>query len=97
MPEVVEEPENNIIEQAAVLPEEPEAEQIVPVENGEVPTIEEDPVPEVVDEVQDSSQLVVESHTKIEEVPKKSYASIVSCLLAHVLSFLFFLIMSNQM
>ncbi|XP_076888107.1 nuclear transport factor 2-like [Bidens hawaiensis] len=77
VPEVIQEPENNIIEQAAVLPDEPEAEQVVPVENGEVPTVEEDPVPEVVDEVQDSSQLVIEAHTKIEEVPKKSYASIV--------------------
>ncbi|KAI7748249.1 hypothetical protein M8C21_000363 [Ambrosia artemisiifolia] len=77
VPEVVPEPENNISEQVAVLAEESEAEQIVPVENGEVPAVEEDPTPEVVDEVQDSSQLAVESHTKIEEVPKKSYASIV--------------------
>ncbi|KAI3742064.1 hypothetical protein L1987_59744 [Smallanthus sonchifolius] len=75
--EVVPVPENNVPEQAAVLTEESQAEQVVPVENGEVLTVEEDPVPEVVDEVPDSSQLAVESHTKIENVPKKSYASIV--------------------
>ncbi|MFS7930197.1 putative Ras GTPase-activating protein-binding protein [Helianthus anomalus] len=77
VPEVVPVPENNIPEQAAVLTEESEAEPAVLVENGEVPAVEEDPVPEVVDEVQDSSQLAVESHTKVEEMPKKSYASIV--------------------
>ncbi|XP_035845248.1 nuclear transport factor 2 [Helianthus annuus] len=75
--EVVPVPENNIPEQVAVLTEESEVEPAVLVENGEVPVVEEDPVPEVVDEVQDSSQLAVESHTKVEEMPKKSYASIV--------------------
>ncbi|KAM0019584.1 putative Ras GTPase-activating protein-binding protein [Helianthus debilis subsp. tardiflorus] len=75
--EVVPVPENNIPEHVAVLTEESEVEPAVLVENGEVPVVEEDPVPEVVDEVQDSSQLAVESHTKVEEMPKKSYASIV--------------------
>lgn len=70
--------ENDIPEQAAVLTEESQTEKVVPVENGEVLTAEEDPVPEVVDEVQDSSQLAVESNIKTEELPKKSYASIVS-------------------
>ncbi|KAJ9543454.1 hypothetical protein OSB04_023161 [Centaurea solstitialis] len=58
--------------------EEPEEEVFNPPENVEVAVVEEEePVPEVVDEVQEASQLVVESNTKIEEVPKKSYASIV--------------------
>ncbi|XAR58752.1 hypothetical protein NMG60_11014278 [Bertholletia excelsa] len=46
-------------------------------DNGEVVVEEEVPVAEVVDEVPDDSQLVVEPNSKIEEVPKKSYASIV--------------------
>ncbi|KAI3801161.1 hypothetical protein L1987_29264 [Smallanthus sonchifolius] len=75
--EVVPVPENNVPEQATVLTEESQAEQVVPVENGEVLSVEEDPVSEEVDEVPDSSQLAVDSHTKIENVPKKSYASIV--------------------
>ena len=46
--------------------------------NGEVLAAEEEPpVPAVVDEIPDDSQLV-ESNSKIEEVPKKSYASILS-------------------
>ena len=50
-----------------------------PSNNGEVSVVEEEvPVAEVVDEVPDDSLMVVESNSKIEEVPKKSYASIVS-------------------
>ncbi|KAI3740110.1 hypothetical protein L2E82_30529 [Cichorium intybus] len=72
-------------EQAAVLPEESEREVVFsPPENVEVADVaaaaeepELEPVAEVVDEVQEASQLVVESNTKIEEVTKKSYASIV--------------------
>ncbi|KAI3772856.1 hypothetical protein L6452_04050 [Arctium lappa] len=76
VPEIVPVPENDIPEQAAVLTEESKAEEIVTMENGEEPTLEEeDPVPEVVDEVPEIPQLAVESNTKIE--PKKSYASIV--------------------
>ncbi|GFZ01996.1 nuclear transport factor 2 (NTF2) family protein with RNA binding (RRM-RBD-RNP motifs) domain-containing protein [Actinidia rufa] len=46
--------------------------------NGDVSVVEEEvPVAEVVDEVPDDSNVVVESHSKIEEVPKKSYASVV--------------------
>ncbi|MFS7956033.1 putative Ras GTPase-activating protein-binding protein [Helianthus anomalus] len=82
--EVVPVPENNILEQVAVLTEESEVEPAVLVENGEVPVVEEDPVPEVVDEVQGSSQLAVESHTKVEEMPKKSYASILTLMWRHV-------------
>ena len=47
-------------------------------ENREVAVEEEEaPVAEVVDEVPDDSK-IVETDSKIEEVPKKSYASIVS-------------------
>ncbi|PSR94938.1 G3BP-like protein [Actinidia chinensis var. chinensis] len=50
-----------------------------PSNNGEVSVAEEEEVPvaEVVDEVPDDSLMVVESNSKIEEAPKKSYASIV--------------------
>lgn len=55
-----------------------------PPENGEVPIHEqeeeeeeEEPVAEVVDETPNESQVVVESNFKVEEAPKKSYASIV--------------------
>ncbi|KAA8550589.1 hypothetical protein F0562_002273 [Nyssa sinensis] len=69
--------ENHIFEQAAVTEEEANGEEVYnPSDNGEV-SEEEVPIPEVVDEVQDDSQMVVESNSKIEEVPKKSYASIV--------------------
>lgn len=75
--------EDHIPEQVAVPTEEPEVEAFSnPPEIVEVAVVEEEeePVAEVVDEVQEVSQLVVESNTKIEEVPKKSYASIVSGL-----------------
>ncbi|GLU03859.1 hypothetical protein SLE2022_210330 [Rubroshorea leprosula] len=41
---------------------------------------EEVPVPEVVDEIPDDSQIVANSNSKTEEVPKKSYASIVKVM-----------------
>ncbi|KAE8660772.1 Nucleotide-diphospho-sugar transferases superfamily protein [Hibiscus syriacus] len=71
--------ENHIVEQLSVTPEEvngPEAYN--PSENG-VGSIEEEeePVAEVVDAIPDDSQMVDDSTSKIEEVPKKSYASIV--------------------
>ncbi|KVI03796.1 hypothetical protein Ccrd_017902, partial [Cynara cardunculus var. scolymus] len=70
--------ENHIPDQAPVPADEPQEEVFNPPEDVEVAVVEEEePVPEVVDEVQEASQLVVESNTKIEEVPKKSYASIV--------------------
>ncbi|GAA0169662.1 RNA metabolism protein [Lithospermum erythrorhizon] len=69
--------ENRIPEQSSSS-----AEVYKPPENGDVPVIvaEEVPVPEVVDEVQDDSHMVVEPNTKIEVVSKKSYASIVKHL-----------------
>ncbi|KAI3782856.1 hypothetical protein L2E82_12914 [Cichorium intybus] len=77
-------PDNNTPEEVAELTEDPQPEKIVLEENGEVPILvdedqnqDQDPAPEVVDEVPDSSQVAVEVNTKIEEIPKKSYASIV--------------------
>ncbi|KAL4587938.1 hypothetical protein LXL04_000815 [Taraxacum kok-saghyz] len=79
--------EDQVPEKTAVMPEESEGESVFnPPENVEVAAaeveaaVEEEPVAEVVDEVQEASQLVVESNTKIEQLPKKSYASIVADL-----------------
>lgn len=69
-----------VIEQTNVVAEEDNGEEapILSI-NGETEAVEEEePVAEVVNEVPDVSQLVVESEAKIEEMPKKSYASIVS-------------------
>lgn len=56
-----------------------EEEMYNPPDNGQASIKEEEPaVPEVVDEVSDGWQIVVESNSKIEEAPKKSYAYIVS-------------------
>lgn len=51
-----------------------------PSESNDVAIVveEEIPVAEVVDEAEDDAQKIVESSAKIEELPKKSYASIVS-------------------
>ncbi|KAL0390260.1 UNVERIFIED_CONTAM: Nuclear transport factor 2 [Sesamum calycinum] len=72
--------ENHVSEESTPSAEEALAGEVYnPPENGNVPIAEEEvPVAEVVDEVLDDAQLVVESSAKIEEVPKKSYASIVS-------------------
>lgn len=84
MPKSVPVVEDPVPEEAVVLAEESEGEVVFhPPEAVEVAAAaveveeEEEPVAEVVDEAQEVSQLVVESNTKIEEVPKKSYASIV--------------------
>ncbi|KAI7743743.1 hypothetical protein M8C21_017712, partial [Ambrosia artemisiifolia] len=73
--------ENHVSDQVVEPPEESQGEVVLnPPENVvvEVAAVdEEEPVPEVIDEVQETSQPAVESSTKIEEVPKKSYASIV--------------------
>ncbi|KAK6163704.1 hypothetical protein DH2020_000568 [Rehmannia glutinosa] len=71
--------ENHVSEQSTPTAEEAIAGEVYnPPENGDVPVVEEEvPVAEVVDEVQDETQMIVESSAKIEEVPKKSYASIV--------------------
>ncbi|GFP93492.1 putative g3bp-like protein, partial [Phtheirospermum japonicum] len=73
--------ENHVSEQSTPSTEEPITGEVYnPPENGDVPVVveeEEVPVAEVVDEVHDDTQKIVESNAKIEEVPKKSYASIV--------------------
>lgn len=71
--------ENHVSEHNTPPAEEAVAGEVYnPPENGDVPVVEEVPVAEVVDEVEDDTQMVVESNAKIEELPKKSYASIVS-------------------
>ncbi|KDP26351.1 hypothetical protein JCGZ_17509 [Jatropha curcas] len=80
--------ENHISEQPIALSEEANGEEVYdPSENGDGSIEEEEqPVPEVVDEIPDDaqmvteSQIVAESSSKIEEVPKKSYASIVKVM-----------------
>lgn len=68
------------VEAPAALPEEANGAEVYnPSENGDISLEEEEaPVAEVVDEIPDDSQIVADSNSKIEEVPKKSYASIVS-------------------
>ncbi|KAL0436711.1 UNVERIFIED_CONTAM: Nuclear transport factor 2 [Sesamum radiatum] len=81
--------ENHVSEESTPSAEEALAGEVYnPPENGNEPIAEEEvPVAEVVDEVQDDAQLVVESSAKIEEVPKKSYASIVMHLKESAASF----------
>ncbi|XP_031285606.1 nuclear transport factor 2 [Pistacia vera] len=69
----------HVSDQMAVLSEEVNVEDVRdPSENGDGTIKEEEaPVPEVVDEVPDDTHMVAESNSKSEEVPKKSYASIV--------------------
>ncbi|XP_006352678.1 putative G3BP-like protein isoform X1 [Solanum tuberosum] len=72
-------PQNHIPEQSTPPAEEADVGEVYnPSENGDVTIVEEEvPVSEVVDEVQDGSEVVAESDNKTGEVPKKSYASIV--------------------
>ncbi|KAG8485330.1 hypothetical protein CXB51_021719 [Gossypium anomalum] len=72
-------PENHIVEQLAATPEEANGPEVYnPSENGDASIEEEEvPVAEVVDEIPDDLQMFDDSNSKIEEVPKKSYASIV--------------------
>lgn len=80
--------QNHISEQSTLSVEEAnEGEVYNPPENGDVPVEEEVPVAEVVDEMQDNSQIVVESNIKSEDAPKKSYASIVMHLKGSATSF----------
>ncbi|KAF5446418.1 hypothetical protein F2P56_032047 [Juglans regia] len=74
--------ENHISEPVTTVPEVVDEEEVCnPPENGHASIEEEEPaVPEVVDEVSDGWQIVVESNSKIEEAPKKSYAYIVKVL-----------------
>lgn len=54
-------------------------EEVYNPENGQAAIEEEEaPVPEVLDEIPDDSQMVAGLASQIEEVPKKSYAYIVS-------------------
>ncbi|XWS76059.1 hypothetical protein CRYUN_Cryun01aG0144900 [Craigia yunnanensis] len=78
-------PENHI-EQLAALPEEANGPEVYnPTENGYCSIEEEEaPVAEVVDEILDDSQMVADSNSKIEEVPKKSYASVVKVMKENV-------------
>lgn len=72
--------ENNVSEESTPSAEEAITGEVYnPSENGDVPIVEEDaPVAEVVNEIQNDQQIVIESTAKIEDTPKKSYASIVS-------------------
>ncbi|XP_057964588.1 nuclear transport factor 2 [Malania oleifera] len=74
--------DNHVSEHMTVSSEDVNGEEVYdPSENGEVLIVEEEvPVAEVVDEIHDDSQLVTESNSKIEEVPRKSYASIVKVM-----------------
>jgi len=79
--------ENHVSEVSTPSAEETVTEAYNPPENEDLPITEEEvPVAEVVDEVQDDAQMV-ESSAKIEEVPKKSYASIVMHLKESAASF----------
>lgn len=82
--------ENHVSDQTAISSEEVSGEEVDnPSENGDG-TIEEEeaPVPEVVDAIPDDTHVAAESDSKVEEVPKKSYASIVSSLVQTTLNFL---------
>ncbi|XVF32146.1 hypothetical protein REPUB_Repub17cG0056900 [Reevesia pubescens] len=78
-------PENHI-EQLTALPEEANGPEVYnPSENGDDSIEEEEaPVAEVVDEIPDDSQMVADFNSKIEEVPKKSYASILKVMKENV-------------
>ncbi|KAH6814407.1 hypothetical protein C2S51_023425 [Perilla frutescens var. frutescens] len=73
--------ENHVSEQTTPSAEEAVSGEVYnPPENGDVLISEEEeeiPMPEVVDEVHDNAEPVVESPAKIDDAPKKSYASIV--------------------
>lgn len=73
---------DHVTEHTNGVAEEANGEIHLPADNGEIIDAkeeqEEEPVAEVVNAVPDNSQLVVETNVKIEEAPKKSYASIVS-------------------
>ncbi|KAK4846418.1 hypothetical protein QYF36_016964 [Acer negundo] len=74
--------ENHVPDQTDVLSEEINEEEVYsPTENGDGTVEEEEaPVAEVVDEIPDDTHMDAESNSKIEEAPKKSYASIVKVM-----------------
>jgi hypothetical protein len=71
---------DHISEPATAAPEDVDGEEVYnPPEKVEDSIEEEEaPIAEVVDQISDDWQIVVEPNSKMEEVPKKSYASIVS-------------------
>lgn len=71
--------ETQVSEQISIIAEDGDGEEVYNPEDGQDSIEEEEaPVPEVLDEIPDDSQLVAGLASQIEEVPKKSYASIVS-------------------
>ncbi|KAK8717873.1 hypothetical protein V6N13_045126 [Hibiscus sabdariffa] len=71
----------NHIEQLELFSEEANGLVYNPSEDGDGSNEEEEaPVAEVVDEVVDDLEMVTDSNSKIEEVPKKSYASILKVM-----------------
>lgn len=75
--------ENHVSDQTAVPSEETNGEEVYnPSENGDGTVEEEEaPVADVVDEIPEDTHIDTESDSKIEELPKKSYAYIVSSTL----------------
>ncbi|XP_062174286.1 nuclear transport factor 2-like [Alnus glutinosa] len=73
---------DHISEPATAAPEDVDGEEVYnPPEKVEDSIEEEEaPIAEVVDQISDDWQIVVEPNSKMEEVPKKSYASIVKVL-----------------
>ncbi|CAL5386011.1 unnamed protein product [Camellia sinensis] len=68
----------DVFEQTMVSIEFNGKEALGPSDDGEVSIVEEEvPVADIVDEVSDDLQMVVESNSQIDEMPNKSYASIV--------------------
>ena len=75
-------PETQVSEKISVKAEDGEGEEVYNPENDQASIEEEEAlVPEVLDELPDDSQMVAGLTSPIEELPKKSYASIVSILL----------------
>lgn len=75
-------PETQVSEKTSVKAEDGEGEEVYNPENDQASIEEEEAlVPEVLDELPDDSQMVAGLTSPIEELPKKSYASIVSILL----------------
>ncbi|XP_019413015.1 PREDICTED: putative G3BP-like protein isoform X2 [Lupinus angustifolius] len=74
--------ETQVSEQIPVTAEDGEGEEVYNPENGQASIEEEEeaPVPEVVDEIPDDSQMVSGLTSEIDDVPKKSYASIVKVM-----------------
>ncbi|KAF1898240.1 hypothetical protein Lal_00033006 [Lupinus albus] len=74
--------ETQISEQVPVTAEDGEGEEVYNPENGQASIEEEEEasVPEVVDEIPDDSQMVAGLTSEIDDVPKKSYASIVKVM-----------------